>query len=232
MSISYGRSGSERESNMIDVLIPSFIINKKSAVENMMLLANESTAEFMAFAHDDLEIHDQDWQRHVEYFFRLQPECGMIGFGGAKGLGVDSLYKTRYHLQQLARIDYMSNATDAEVHGRRVIAPQQVAVLDGFCQIIRRSAYGEVGGWKAVLDMGITFHGYDLVMACLMAEKKWQVWMLPISCTHHGGMTSTSREYDKWLRDQGIEGDLEIHQKAHPIIYERFRNILPLRVKE
>lgn len=217
---------------MIDILIPSFIISKKSAVENMMLLANLSKSDYMAFLHDDLEIHDQDWQRRVEQFFQLCPECGMIGFGGAKGLGVDAIYKTRYHLQQLARIDYMSNATDAEVHGRRVEVPQQVAVLDGFCQIIRREAYGDVGGWKTVLDMGITFHNYDFAMACLLKRKGWQVWMLPISCTHHGGMTSTSREYDRWLRDQGIEGDLQVHQDAHKICYEQFRDVLPIRVKE
>ena len=72
---------------------------------------------------------------------------------------------------------------------------------------------------------------YDAAMACLMAEKGWEVWMLPIPCHHAGGNTSTTPAYDAWLRSRGINGDAEVHEKAHRIIYERFRQILPLRVR-
>jgi GT2 family glycosyltransferase len=224
---------------MIDRLIPKFDPeDPHSAVENMKLLAEKSSAEYLAFMHDDVEFlgvcDDQWWEEQgwkVVDFFESHPKCGMIGFGGALGLGTDELYKRPYKLQQLARIDFISNMTDAEAHGRRVLVPTQVAVLDGFCQIIRHTAYEEVGGWKAVLDMGISFHCYDLAMACLLAEKGWEVWMLPISCTHHGGRTSTSAAYDSWLRSKGINGDLEIHQEAHKVIYTRFRNSLPLHIR-
>lgn len=203
-----------------------------SAVENMMNLASNALvkgANLLAFIHDDVEIHDQDWKEQIEDFFAAHPECGMVGFGGALGLGTRDLYKRPYDYKQLARIHFISNLTDAEEHGHRSTAPYKVVVLDGFSQIISRVAYKDVGGWYAVKKLGITFHMYDAAMACLLAEKGWSVWMLPISCTHHGGRTSCSKEYDQWLHSQGINGDQEVHEKAHRIIYDRFRNILPLR---
>jgi GT2 family glycosyltransferase len=219
---------------MIDILIPRFDpADPHSAVENMKLLADKSEADILAFVHDDVKVHaDSAWMNSMlEEFFKSNPKCGMVGFGGATGLGTPDLYKRPYKLEQLARIRFMSNMTDAEAHGKRVTVPHQVAVLDGFCQIIRREAYEDVGGWQAVLDLGIQFHMYDAAMALLLAEKEWEVWMLPIPCTHHGGRTSCSPEYDAWLRSQGIDGDSEVHQKAHKIIYNRFRKILPLKVR-
>lgn len=216
---------------MIDILIPRFDpANPHSAVENMKLLADKSVEDVLAFIHDDVDIPFSDWPGSVRYYFSQNPKLGMVGFGGALGLGTTDLYKRPYDYKQLARINFYSNLEDAERHGYRATKPMRVSVLDGFCQIIRRTAYDEVGGWQAVLDMGLTFHMYDAAMACLMAEHGWEVWMLPIACKHYGGRTSCSPEYDAWLRSQGINGDLEVHQRAHRIIYDRFRNVLPLRV--
>ena len=223
---------------MIALCVPEFDpVNPRSAVENMMIQADialrqDVYPDYLAFIHDDVEIHEKEWQRLVEEFFEMvskREPIGMVGFGGAYGLGTNDLYKKPYDYRQLARIHFVSNMTDAETHGMRQLNAAPVAVLDGFCQIIRTEAYEAVGGWPAVLSMGITFHMYDAAMACLLAEQKWTTWMLPISCTHYGGRTSTSKEYDQWLRNKGIDGDQEVHSNAHKIIYDRFRNILPLR---
>ena len=221
---------------MIDLLIPKFDVRfPASAVMNMWRRMQDAHAgSIYAFIHDDVIVHDiggVDWQFDVESFMNAHPKCGMVGFGGALGLGTDDIYKRPYDLMQLARIDYISNMDDAEAHGRRVTVPTKVVVLDGFCQIITAEAYKAVGGWEAVLDLGIEFHCYDTAMACLMAEHGYEIWMLPVPCHHAGGRTSTTPEYDAWLRSRGINGDLEIHQKAHHIIYNRFRNVLPLRVR-
>jgi hypothetical protein len=226
---------------MIDLLIPKFNPeHPRSAVRNMCELANMSEADIYAFMHDDVEVHDikdegawwHNWAAEVTPFFTAHPKCGMIGFGGALGLGTNDIYKTPYKLQQLARIDFISNMDDAEAHGRRVTVPTQVAVLDGFCQIIRADAYWDVGGWQKVLDMGIMFHGYDTCMACLLYEAGWDTWFLPVPCHHHGGRTSTTPAYDSWLRSKGINGDQQVHEEAHKILYSRFRNILPIRINK
>jgi len=219
---------------MIDLIIPKFVpTNPHSMVENMELLARRKGVYgyLLPFFHEDVTVSGDDWPYAVSAFFDSHPKCGMVGFGGALGLGTNDLYKKPYKLTQLARVDFVSNMMDAEQHGRRVTVPTQVVVLDGFCQIIRRVAYEGVGGWQTVLDLGIEFHCYDTCMACLLAEKGWEVWMLPVPCHHYGGRTSTTPEYDAWLRSRGINGDSEIHEKAHRIIYDRFKNILPLRVK-
>lgn len=202
-----------------------------SAVDNM-LTGGELPADIIAFLHDDVEVHEEGWDKKVVDWFKTHPKCGMVGFGGATGLGTDSLYKERYDYHQLARLNFISNMVDAETHGTRVEEPTRVVVLDGFSQIIRREAYAEVGGWKTVRNMGITFHMYDAAMACLMAEKGWEVWMLPLLCSHSGGRTSTSKHYDGWLRRQGVNGDQQVHSEAHKIIYRRFKHILPLRLEE
>ena len=126
---------------MIDLLIPKFDLeHPRSAVMNMALLANMSHADTYAFLHDDVTIHDiggVEWQFDVESFIYAQHKFGMVGFGGALGLGTDDIYKRPYNLMQLARLDFISNMDEAELHGRRVTVPTQVSVLDGFCQIIQ-----------------------------------------------------------------------------------------------
>jgi len=215
----------------LDLLIPTFDPkHPRSAIENMKLLADDSTADILAFVHTDVTIYEPDWMGIVTDFFKARPECGLLGFGGARGLGTPDIYKTPYRLQQLARIDYWSNDREAETHGKRATDNMQVTMLDGFALIFSREAYEAMGGWKDALDGGLSFHAYDFWACCRMQELGYEVWMLPLDVHHHGGGTSVSREYDEWLRGRGIAGDSEIHTKAHEVIYERLRSVLPWRV--
>jgi hypothetical protein len=211
-----------------DILI--MLSPNMSAVDNMAT-GGDLPGDILMFIHDDVEVYEEGWDSKIMKFMDKHPECGMVGFGGASGLGTDDLYKTRYDYHQLARINFMSNLRDAEDHGQRITEPVPCAVLDGFCQIIRREAYNAVGGWRAIKSMGLQFHCYDTAMACMLAEKGWGVWVLPIECHHLGGRTSCSPQYDGWLRKQGIKGDKQVHEEAHKVIYNRFKAILPLKVR-
>ena len=206
--------------------------SQDSAVENMRRGAADTKGNIIAFLHDDCTIDEDGWDAKIDYHFHRYPNCGLLGFGGALGLGTPDLYKRPYQLQQLARVQFFSNMSEAEHHGQRTTQPRRVAVLDGFAQVFRRSAYVNMGGWRDALDAGITFHMYDAWAACRMWELGWETWLLPLACSHHGGLTSVSQEYDAWLRAKGVEGDAEVHTKAHEVIYERFRNVLPIRVEE
>jgi len=215
--------------------LPSTLIkiacNPASAVENMEWGASERKGNILAFLHDDCTIDEFGWDAKIDYHFHRYPNCGLLGFGGALGLGTADLYKRPYQLQQLARQRFFSNMAEAESHGQRTTETRRVAVLDGFAQVFRRSAYVNMGGWKDALDAGITFHMYDAWAACRMWELGWETWLLPLACSHHGGLTSVSAEYDQWLRAKGVEGDAEVHTKAHEVIYQRFRNTLPISVE-
>ena len=216
----------------LQTLIPRFDPeHPRSAIENMKLLADASDAEILAFLHDDVDVHDPDWTFKVTCFFEWFPKVGLVGFGGALGLGTWDIYKRPYDFRQLARQDYYSAQDGWENHGDYLNRALRVTMLDGYALIFRRQAYEEMGRWDAALANGLEYHMYDFWACCRMEELGWEVWALPISCNHHGGGTSVKAEYDAWLKSRGIEGDGEIHRKAHEICYERFRRILPWRLR-
>ena len=179
----------------------------------------------IAFMHDDCEIHDPDWPAKVEAEF-ADPKVAVVGLGGALGLGDPELYKVPYNLNQLARKDYFSNQTDFEVHGQRETGSRNVAVVDGFFMAIRTSFLGEIGGWSG---FPYTFHMYDAYICLKALELGYRIRMTGISCTHHGGGTSTGPEYIDWCKERGTTPECE-HQEPHRFIYENFREVLPVRV--
>lgn len=205
-------------------------------------------AEVIACLHDDLILSDPDWVEKVLRRFASQPAIGLLGFGGAVGLGADNIYQVPYQPQQLARIGFRSNLQDAEVHGVRSLLAERVACLDGFSQIGRRAfwqglRYNETertkttdfgaGGppWSVLDDLGVHHHGYDGMLACLAARYGWETWYLPIRCRHLGGATAVGDAgYQSWAKTKDPMGDQGFWQTAHQIWYDNFRDVLPLRV--
>ena len=181
----------------------------------------------IAFSHDDWEPHEP-WVTRIEAEF-ADPKVAIVGMGGAKGIGHEHIYKIPYAIQQLARVDYMSNQTDAEIHGRRFTGATDVAVIDGFFCAIRTSFLDEIGGFKWIME-GTRFHNWDNAI-CLEAWRRgYKVRMVGISCTHHGGGTSTSAEYAQSCKDWGTTIEEE-HRAPHRWLYSRYVDLLPLRIK-
>lgn len=102
-------------------------------------LLRESDAEVIACLHDDFEIQEAGWDEKVLRGFDRYPQVGLLGFGGAKGLGDEDLYQKDYEPMQLARRGFRSNLVDAEAHGLRSLLSERVACLDGFSQVGRRA---------------------------------------------------------------------------------------------
>ena len=192
--------------------------------------ALDTGAEIIGFIHDDVEMIEVGWDERISLVFQHTPRCGLLGFGGATGLADEDIYRTPYRLIQLARHDYRSNMRDWQIHGKRAEVPMRVAVLDAFSQIFTRDAYTAMGTWKAALDLGLYHHMIDAFAACMMRRLGYEVWLAPIHAHHSGGITSTSALYDSDLRAKGIAGDSEIHERAHKLIFEHFRDVLPIRV--
>jgi hypothetical protein len=190
-----------------------------------LLESYESQFDVLIYVHDDVVIN-QFWSKRIEYHLDSHPQCAIIGLGGATGLGVPDIYKTRYQINQLIRQDYGSNQTDWQVHGKQVLEPLRVAVVDGFFMAIRTKFLREVGGWPV---KHLNFHCYDL-WACLEAARRgYEVWTLPIACTHFGGGTSTKQPYMDYLKGVGRTAE-EDHAKPHVWIYNEYRDMLPLRI--
>jgi hypothetical protein len=203
----------------------------------------ETDADIIACLHDDVELLQPDWIQRTIRHFELTENCGLLGFGGAIGLGADDIYKKPYDPMQLARIGFRSNLVDAEVHGLRSLLAEPVACLDGFSQVGRRAFFeGDASPhtpssqdyerpWSYLEDHGIVHHLYDGLLGALAARQGWEAWYLPIRCRHLGGQTAVGeRGYSEWAKQQIPEGDHGFWQQSHKIGYELFRDQLPLRV--
>lgn len=184
-------------------------------------------SEILAFIHDDVVIHEEGWEQRVLREF-ADPTVGVVGFGGATGLGTSDIYRTPYQLVQLARIGYASNVDDAENHGARFERERDVATLDGFCLIVRRSLLEKTGGWPD--REFLTFHNYDNSLAVHAARHKMRVRLVGVRCQHKGGGTSTRTPYQDWAKQRYGKPDAELHTDVHAICYEAWRDVLPLRV--
>lgn len=191
-----------------------------------------SGCDILVFCHDDIEVYE-DWAIPVSTIFEVREDAGLVGFHGAKGLGSEDIYRTKYQLNQLARYNPMSNMIDAERHGKKVTLPCEVATVDGFFMAVRTKTYYEVGGWEACLKDGIKFHCYDHWMAMTAREHGYKTFLAPVSCRHSGGSTEVgmSKEYEEWARENGFYDASEIHVKGHEAFYSRFRGELPVRVR-
>lgn len=126
-------------------VVPAFALGVARALED--------GADVIACLHDDLEINENGWDQDVREAFE-NPRVGLVGFGGARGLGSDDIYRTPYNPMQLARQDFVSNMRHAEAHGRRGLVPERVACLDGFSQIGRREFWEGYSYARALADFG------------------------------------------------------------------------------
>jgi GT2 family glycosyltransferase len=199
--------------------------NKHSPCRLYQHALEHTESDVIIYAHDDLTVHDSKWLDKIIYCMPSGNETVAVGLGGALGLGNSNLYRKPYNIANMARRHYMSNQTDAEVHGERYLGRRRVAVIEQFFMAIRTEWLRSIGGWPELL----THHCLDMWLACMAARNKKDIWMTGISCTHHGGGTSTSQKYAdaRWL----IGGSRELdHQLPHKYIYNEFRDVLPIEI--
>lgn len=206
---------------------------------------DQTDADLIACFHDDLELLEPAWPEIVMRCFERRSACGLAGFGGAIGLGADTIYQTPYDPMQLARIGFRSNLVDAEQHGLRSLLSERVACLDGFSQIGRRAFWDgyrrlddkrlryspEDRPWTTLKRLGLTHHIYDGALGLLAARHGWETWYVPMRARHYGGQTAVADAgYQAWAQTQHKDGDHGFWKEGHRTVYEAFKDVLPLRV--
>jgi len=186
--------------------------------------------DIIACIHDDVAIYKEGWDDSVAHFFQTHPECVLLGFGGAFGVGHHLMYQEPYDPMSLARHRFVSNMKHAEAHGQRTVHPHQIAVLDGFSLIGRRDFM--VTAWEKLESLGIIHHAYDVGVGCMARRMEKETWLLPLSCHHHGGMTAVANpKYKEWA-DKLAGGDGAIWHQAHKAIWTEYRDVLPFYIRE
>ena len=184
----------------------------------------QSTADVLAFIHDDVVIYEEGWDARVLAEFAA-PNVGVVGFGGALVHGSPDLYRTPYNIQQLGRSFYLSNVTDAEVHGTRFDGACDVAALDGFALIVNRKLLDLTGGWP--VDTYPPHHCYDYWITAMAHRFGYRVRVVGVRCHHLGGLTATTSRYQEWARQTPWGSDVAMHASGHKLIYNEFWDVLP-----
>jgi hypothetical protein len=196
-----------------------------------ILNSTEST-DIIVYIHDDVTIHDPQWLNRVLRAFsqdgieKHMSDVIAVGLGGALSLGNKDLYRKPYDIRNMARGHYASNQDDWQIHGGHFTGVRRVATIEQFFMAVRTDWLRSRGGWPT---KHLTHHMLDAWLACEAARDNKEIWMTGVSCTHHGGGSSTKPIYKdaKWLQAGSMESD---HILPHLWIYNEYRNVLPIEV--
>ena len=203
-----------------------------SLQEGYIEVKRKKLADIIFYTHNDVFIYEKGWDERVVNAFETLEKPGVLGFGGAKGIGAPGIYRIPYEKHHMARQQFMSNMINAESHGWRRTTIEPVAVHDGFSLIMQVSFLDVVGGF----DMNYPLHHmYDNDICLEAIHHGYKNYMIPVSCEHKGGMTSTrmpymesAKRYMKRRYNMVVDnGDAAIHDKAHEYFYEKWKNKAP-----
>jgi len=98
------------------------------------------------------------------------------------------------------------------------------AVLDSCAVFVRRELLARARGWP-VGTYPNSSHCTDLWICLVAARHHYRVRIVGVDCTHASGGKGSAGT--RWLDDRG--GDVSLHRAAHVLIYNDFRDVLPLR---
>lgn len=186
-------------------------------------------SDLLCYLHADTFTLAKGWDERVIEQFASDDRVAVAGFFGARTIGHRDIYKVPYSHLQLARGDCWSNMVDAETHGRRSIETMDVAVVDSFACIVRRSFLDAIGGWRA---SGLPPNHFSDIWICLMAHRHGKrVLMIPIACQHASGGTGLAGfDPAAWAATTRWRTLDEMHREGSRRIYDEFRDVLPLAV--
>lgn len=203
-----------------------------SLQEGYEYVKKNKLGDIIFYTHNDVFIHEDGWDKRVLDVFEMRDNIGVVGFGGAKGMGSREIYRFPYQKAHMARQGFMSNMIDAEKHGTRNEGVTSVAVHDGFSLIMKVSLLDEIGGF----DMGYPMHHMYDNDICLEAISHGYVnMMVGVRCEHRGGITSTRPKYmesakkhiKKKYGEEVDNGDAAVHDKAHEYFYHKWKERKP-----
>jgi GT2 family glycosyltransferase len=189
-------------------------------VKSYQKLYEQTDEEILCYMHDDVIVRERGWDEKIIKEFE-DPRVALVGMGGAKCHGTPDLYKRSYLLQNLRRGDYLSNVDDAEVHGARFTGSEDVAVLDGFCLVIRRSVLDLCHGFSLLVENGIDFLCYDYALCAMVRRLGYRIRTVGVRCHHRGGGTSVALKSDRQ----------EEYDRSHRWFYDEFKDVMPCTVK-
>lgn len=189
-------------------------------------------SKFIFYSHNDVSMLEYGWDEKINRILSSLDNVGVAGMFGAKKIGTDDIYRTPYDFRQLMRGDCVTTASMADGHGSRPLTSEseRIIVLDGYSLICSRKMIQHPKAMNGRFDHGSfpPHHMYDIDICVTSHYAGFRNFVIDVDCIHHGGATSTR---EKWAEKMGTT-DLAVHRKAHEIFYEKWRNKLPITIKE
>jgi GT2 family glycosyltransferase len=189
----------------------------------------KNAVDFIFYTHNDVMIHEQGWDDKLVRILEEKNKpvhgddygIGVAGFYGAKGIGTPGIYTNPYVMNQLIRIENVSNCIRMDpVHGYRQIRggqeTEEVAVMDGFSLIVNVELLNKLGGFDRSYP---EHHMYDADICISSLNEGYRNIVIAMDAYHSGGKTDVGED---WASGFG-KTKQQIHTEAHPVFYEKWR---------
>lgn len=180
-----------------------------------------SDVDYIFYTHNDVIMYEQNWDLKVKEILTANPNVGVAGFYGAKGIGTPDVYKSPYAQHQMIRVENVSNCNRmSKAHGYRNINPkgalfEDIAVMDGFSLIVKKDLLNQLNGFDRNFP---PHHMYDNDICLESLDKGYRNIVIAMDCQHLGGRTDVGED---WATPFG-KTKQEIHTDAHPIFYKKW----------
>lgn len=141
--------------------------------------------DIICFIHNDVLIWENGWDARIQRCFTEDPNLGLAGFAGGKGVALDG-----------GRIDMMTNMLGHEWgspgshHGRIMNGFEYGSVLDGLAMIFRRRTLDKlINETDAFDDRRPPNHWYDRHIPLQVISQQENVGIIGIEFDHYSANT-------------------------------------------
>ena len=189
----------------------------------------DTDTDYIFYTHNDVMMYEQDWDEKLRRILQHEnnridipdvKQVGVAGFYGAKGIGTFDIFKSPYRMQQLIRLENVSNCNRMDkVHGYRPIAggreTEDVAVMDGFSLIVNMRLLNMLNGFDRNFP---PHHMYDNDICLESLDKGYRNIVIAMDAQHLGGRTDVGEDWSKVFN----KTKQQVHEEAHPIFYKKW----------
>ena len=187
-----------------------------------------TNTDYIFYTHNDVLVLEEGWDVKLARILEHEnnridipgiKKVGVAGFYGAKGIGTPDIYHSPYSMQQMIRLENVSNCNRMDkIHGYRNIRNgevEDVAVMDGFSLIVNMDLLNTIGGFDRSYP---PHHMYDNDICMESMDKGFRNIVVAMDAQHIGGQTDVK---EAWEKPFG-KTKAQIHQEAHPVFYKKW----------
>lgn len=196
--------------------------------------------EVVLFMHNDVLIHELDWDLRTESFFQKVPDLAMAGFFGARGVHPNGARECS-ESQMLGKEwgDSWCGKDGRGGHSNYMPGFAPAATFDGVALLFRKSLYKQLGFPELP-----PHHWYDRILPLWYIDKGYKCGTVGIAFDHGPGAgmqkVSAGQGYStyakNWCNERGIEPPYEnawdhaIYNVGSELFIREWSHRLPLRV--